>query len=82
MRNGPDGNKIRLYSAVGARLAHLRDVANLTLTQLEKKSGICKSQLSKIEEGGACPLHVLVALADVYDVTLDEMVPVLTDEAA
>ncbi len=78
----PDGKKIRLYAAVGVRLAAFREGANMTLTVLAQRTGLSKSQLSKIEDGQACPLHVLVALADAYDVTLDELVPVLTETRA
>ncbi len=73
----PDGNRIRLYAAVAGALRSQRDAAGLSLTKLAAKSGIATAQLAKIEEGQACPLHVLVALADVYDTTLDDLVPVL-----
>ena len=78
-----DGKKIQLYAAVGTRLREMRDAEGYTLAELSDRSGIAKTQLSKIEEGAtACPLHVLVALAEVYDATLDDLVPVLTDYEA
>jgi len=78
-----DAKKIQLYAAVGMRLRAMRDAEGYTLVELSELCGVAKTQLSKIEEGAtACPLHVLVALAEVYDATLDDMVPVLTDAEA
>ncbi len=75
----PDGKKIRLYAAVGARIACYREEAGLSQAQLGERIGVSKAQLGKIEDGQGCPLHVLVALADAYDVTLDDLVPVLIE---
>ena len=78
-----DGKKIQLYAAVGVRLREVRDEQGYTLAELAERTGIAKTRLSKIEEGAtACPLHILVALADVYDTTLDDLVPVLTGKEA
>lgn len=79
----PDGNRIRLYASVAAALRARRDEEGFTLRELEAEIGVSHSTLAKIEEGTtACPLHVLVALADIYDCTLDDLVPVIADEAA
>lgn len=78
----PDGKKLRLHAAIGRELRGLREKSSLSLAALAKRSGIACSQLSKIEEGQACPVHVLVTLADVYDVSLDDMVPVLIEARA
>jgi transcriptional regulator with XRE-family HTH domain len=72
----PDGKRIRLYATVGRTLQSFRIEAGLSLSALSAKSGVHASQLSKVESGEACPLHVLIALADVYDTTLDALVPV------
>lgn len=83
MTKAPEMHKIRLYAAVGARLREVRDAEGYSLAELSERTGIAKTQLSKIEEGAtACPLHILVTLADVYDTTLDALVPVLTDSEA
>jgi putative transcriptional regulator len=78
----PDGKKIRLYAAVGTRVQCHRETAGLSQSDLAERIGVSKSTLGKVEDGQACPLHVLVALADVFDVTLDELVPVLTETRA
>lgn len=78
----PDGKRIRLYGAVARCLQGKREAAGLTLQALAERTGVTKAMLSKIEDGQACPLHVLVTLADVYDCSLDELVPVLTDVRA
>jgi transcriptional regulator with XRE-family HTH domain len=78
-----DGNRIRLYSAVAESIRAKRLAGKLTQEKLASIIGVSKGQLAKIEEGGtSCPLHVVVALADAFDCTLDDLVPVLTDEAA
>lgn len=79
----PDGNRIRLYACVAEVLKKRREEEGFTLRDLEEEIGVSHSTLAKIEEGTtACPLHVLVALAYVYDCTLDDLVPVIPDEAA
>ncbi len=75
----PNAQKTRLYTAVGRKLQRVREDAGLTLRALEALTEITASQLGSIENGSACPLHVIVKLADAYDLTLDDLVPVLTD---
>lgn len=78
-----DGNRIRLYAAVAETVRAKRLAGKLTQERLAAMIGVSKGQFAKIEEGlTSCPLHVVVALADAFDCTIDELVPVLTDEAA
>lgn len=78
-----DGNRIRLYASIGETVRAKRVGGKFTLEQLAKATGISKSQLAKIEEGvTSCPAHVLVAIADALDCSLDELVPVQTDDEA
>lgn len=78
----PEAHKTRLYAAVGRELTSHREAAGLSIEALAKRTGISRSQLFKVEDGAPCPLHMLVALADVYDCTIDELVPVLVDARA
>jgi transcriptional regulator with XRE-family HTH domain len=77
-----DGNRIRLYAAIGETVRAKRVGGKFTLEALSRATKISKSQLAKVEEGlTSCPAHVLVALADAFDCTLDDLVPVLTVES-
>ena len=78
-----DGKRLRLYDAVGRALHQRRNGAGLSVATFAKTLGISADYLSKIEGGEtACPLHVLVDIAHELDVSLDSLVPVLTDEGA
>ena len=78
-----DGDRIRLYAAIGEAVRAKRVGGKFTLEALSRATKISRSQLAKVEEGvTSCPAHVLVAIADAFDCTIDELVPVLTDEAA
>jgi transcriptional regulator with XRE-family HTH domain len=78
----PDGKRIALYTAVGRELQRRREAAGITLADLAKRTGASTSQLSNAENGGPCPLWMLVAIAEAYDVTLDDLVPVVIAERA
>jgi transcriptional regulator with XRE-family HTH domain len=78
----PDGDRLRLYRSVAREIQSHREAAGLSVPVVAKRIGVSTTQLSKIEEGIACPLHVLVALADVFDCTLDDLVPVLVEARA
>lgn len=61
--------------AVGPRLKRLRAQRGITLTQLAQITGISKSTLSRLENGGRRPsLELLLPLAHAYRVPLDELV--------
>jgi transcriptional regulator with XRE-family HTH domain len=78
-----DGNKIRLYTAIGETIRKRREEAGASRTKLAARIGVSDAMLDRIEEGiTPCPIHVLVRLADAFDCSLDSLVPVLTDEAA
>lgn len=64
-----------VLAAVGPRLRALRRRRELTLGDLAERTGISQSTLSRLESGGRRPnLELLLPLARVYDVPLDELV--------
>ena len=61
--------------AVGPRLRALRQQRETTLKDLSVETGISKSTLSRLESGSRRPtLELLLPLARIYGVTLDELV--------
>ncbi|MFJ4094099.1 helix-turn-helix domain-containing protein [Kitasatospora sp. NPDC089913] len=68
-----DGTADRLV-AIGPRLRAARERRGATLTGIGRTTGISVSTLSRIETGRRKPtLEVLLQLAKVYDVSLDEL---------
>src|SRR3954454_10786716 len=64
-----------VLAQVGPRLRRLRERRELTLTAVAGKTGISKSTLSRLESGQRKPsLELLLPLADVYHLPLDELV--------
>jgi transcriptional regulator with XRE-family HTH domain len=62
-------------TAAGPRLRALRRKRDLTLDELSEQTGISKSTLSRLESGGRRPtLELLLPLARIHAVTLDELV--------
>jgi transcriptional regulator with XRE-family HTH domain len=62
-------------TAAGPRLRALRRQRDLTLDELSEQTGISKSTLSRLESGGRRPtVELLLPLARIYGVTLDELV--------
>ncbi|MCP2343248.1 helix-turn-helix domain-containing protein [Actinomadura rupiterrae] len=65
----------RALTEVGPRLRRLRAERGVTLGALAEATGISKSTLSRLESGQRKPsLELLLPLAQVYQVPLDEMV--------
>ncbi|QNO38350.1 helix-turn-helix transcriptional regulator [Protaetiibacter sp. SSC-01] len=65
----------RTLAGVGGRLRALRTRRELTLAQVSRDTGISVSTLSRLESGTRRPaLELLLPLARVYDVPLDELV--------
>jgi transcriptional regulator with XRE-family HTH domain len=65
----------RTLAGVGTRLRALRTRRELTLADVSRASGISVSTLSRLESGERRPaLELLLPLARVYDVPLDELV--------
>ncbi|RIJ69706.1 XRE family transcriptional regulator [Nakamurella silvestris] len=65
----------RTLDTVGPRLKNLRTRHEITLTDLAEQSGISASTLSRLESGLRRPtLEQLLPLAQIYGVTLDELV--------
>ncbi len=64
-----------MLAEVGPRLKRLRQRRGITLTALAATTGISKSTLSRLESGQRKPsLELLLPLAEVYQVPLDELV--------
>lgn len=77
----PEAEKIRLYAEIGRLLRERRIAAGLTQAKLGAKLGISGNTLSKIEDGvQPVSVHALYRAAMVFDVSLDELVPVLTKD--
>lgn len=65
----------KVVGAVGGRLRGLRQSRAMTLADLSAASGVALSTLSRVESGGRVPsLDLLLRLAGVYRVTLDDLV--------
>jgi transcriptional regulator with XRE-family HTH domain len=70
-----DGDLDEAIIAAGPRLRTLRRQRDITLDDLSAQTGISKSTLSRLESGGRRPtLELLLPLARIYGVTLDELV--------
>jgi transcriptional regulator with XRE-family HTH domain len=62
-------------AAAGTRLRGLRRDRGMTLAQVEAATGISTSTLSRLESGGRrATLELLLPLARVYGITLDDLV--------
>jgi transcriptional regulator with XRE-family HTH domain len=62
-------------SGAAGRLRRIRKRRGLTITEVAERTGISKSTLSRLETGQRRPtLELLLHLAQVYDVPLDELV--------
>ncbi|MET7639143.1 helix-turn-helix domain-containing protein [Streptomyces sp. NPDC005438] len=71
-RSGEQGG---VLNAVGPRLRALRRAREMTLAELADRTGVSESTLSRLESGGRRPtLELLLPLAEVYGVPLDELV--------
>lgn len=65
----------RTLAGVGGRLRALRTRRDLTLAEVSRETGISVSTLSRLESGSRRPaLELLLPLARVYDVPLNELV--------
>ena len=70
-----DDDLDRAIAAAGPRLRALRRQRDTTLDELSAQTGISKSTLSRLESGSRRPtLELLLPLARIYGVTLDELV--------
>lgn len=71
-------NRSELYESIGWRMAEVRANRQIPLTDAAEKLHISARQLRKFESGACVPVWVLVALAEHYDCTLDDLVPVVS----
>lgn len=56
-----------------SRLQELREARNLTQDMLAEKAGVGQSTVHRIETGHLPTVRAAVALADFFDVSLDEL---------
>lgn len=75
----PDGAKIRLYAAIGQRIRELAEENDVSIAELARAIGTTPSTLNHCVEGSSIPVHMLVAVAEHFDVSLDNLVPCLTE---
>ncbi|MEH3156643.1 MAG: XRE family transcriptional regulator [Gordonia paraffinivorans] len=70
-----DDETDQAIAAAGPRLRELRQHRELTLEEVSTQTGISRSTLSRLESGGRrASLELLLPLARLYGVTLDELV--------
>ena len=64
-----------VLAEVGPRLKRVRNLRNVTLTELAAATGISKSTLSRLESGQRKPsLELLLPIAQAHHIPLDELV--------
>ena len=72
-RPGLDGD---LYRHLGREVRHLREAAELKQEDLAARVGLSRASIANIEAGKqAVPLHLLIAIAQTLDTTIDRLVP-------
>lgn len=71
-----------LYRSIGARIRELREESGLGLLATASQIGVGRDQYARFERGGVVPVWVLVKLADAFDCTLDDFVPLDADSEA
>lgn len=74
-----DGKKIALYAAIGRECRARRERAGIGLRSLADRIGVSHGTICKLEDGTTVPVALLVALAEEWDCTLDDLVPVTAD---
>ena len=78
---GDSANPLTPLEGVAARLRELRHRSGYTLTELAERAGVSLSTLSRLESGQRRPtLDLLLPLARIYQVTLDDLVGVPAPE--
>ncbi|MGB7425022.1 MAG: XRE family transcriptional regulator [Ornithinimicrobium sp.] len=72
---GPEHDRAAVLSGIGARLRGLRRNRAMTLADLAEATGSSQATLSRLESSERRPsLDLLLRLADIYRLTLDELV--------
>ena len=72
-RPGLDGD---LYRHLGRQIRGLREEAGLKQDDLAERVGLSRASIANIEGGKqAVPIHLLVAIAQTLDITIDRLVP-------
>lgn len=68
--------KLQFYRVVGERVRALREREKLSQSRLADMIKLNGSTINNVEIGATCSLYVLALLAEAFDVTLDELVPI------
>ena len=77
-----DEQKQQVRDRIGLRIASLRKMQGLTITQLAERAGIPRAHLSRIEAGKyAVTLETIQAIAEALGMTVDIIDPGLQDLA-
>ena len=77
-----DEQKQKVRDRIGLRIATLRQLHNMTITELADRAGLQRSHVSRIEAGKyAVALETIQAIAEVFGMTVDIIDPGLQDLA-
>lgn len=78
-RNDPA--RTRFYDSAGRAIREAREAGGYSQREMGELVGVAQCRLGHIEAGLAeCPFHVAARIADVLDLTIDDLAPVLLDE--
>jgi transcriptional regulator with XRE-family HTH domain len=76
----PDGRKTALCRAIGDSIRQQAFLHNEKIARVAEVAGVSASVMGRICRGEMAPtVHVLVAVAEHFDVMLDELVPIQLD---
>jgi transcriptional regulator with XRE-family HTH domain len=81
MSNNSTVNTQTLYTRIGSQIRKYRTDSKLSQLDLSRAVGIGKTTVQRIEDGAPCSVAVLHRLAEVFDCTLDDLVPVVVEES-
>lgn len=62
------------YKLIGIRIREIRKRRKITQEQLAESTGLSDAYISKVERGARASLETLLRIADVLDVTLNDIV--------
>lgn len=71
-----DGKKIALLAAIGSTCRAQREALGVSQRELARRLGVSDGAINKLEDGTIVPIWLVIALAEEWDCTLDDLVPV------